>query len=382
MRTTFSIVITIILATTLHASLRISDEAAPSPSIERSDQAVLEMINKTRQLRDSGRPLEARRLVESALLQLSGVDDRRIEACLLHELALTDIALRRFVDAEISLRIAGEVWSGYPGQPEWHVTVLYHLSRALIEQSRTVEAENLLYLALSLAEEKLPPDHPRTSGVLHTLGVLYWAKGDLQRASHYISEALRRVESTSGLYTRDAAVAALDLAEVRSRQGEHREALRLCRKSVDSLQTLLGPNHPQTITALLQLGMVHIPLAPQQAELTLRLVQTLWGSTQGASNATAAAIDGALARARLALGEKAEALELNQRSLMVATQTVGEQDELVASLYVDRALILKAVKRRKEAEQCRTEASRIQEANHRPTARDGHTISIRVLGKR
>ena len=304
-----------------------------------------------------------------------------MEAALLHELAITDLALRRFADAEISLRIAGEIWSAYPEQTERRVTVLYHLSRVLIEQSRVIEAEKLLYSALALAEEKLPSDHPRTSGVLHTLGLLYWSKGDLQRASHHIAEALRRVQKTPGQYTRDAAVAALDLAEVRSAQGQHREAVRLCRTSVDALQSLLGPEHPQTITALLQLGIAQIPIEPRQAELTLRLVHSQWAATQGASNATAAAIEGALARASLALNEKDQALQWNQRALTLATQSAGEHGDTLASLYLDRALILKAMRRRKEADQCQAEASRILEAN-RPFATGRQTIHVRALANR
>lgn len=101
---------------------------------------------------------------------------------------------------------------------------------------------------------------------------------------------------------------------------------------------------------------------PNEAEATLRRARDLWHQAQPDDHASATSIEGALARDRLAQGLKREALATSDWALEMARRYTGEESLLTASLLADRALILKSLKRRKQARLCKKAAAGIRQS--------------------
>lgn len=171
----------------------------------------------------------------------------------------------------------------------------HNLAVVLVERGFLDDAEKLLLHSMSVHEKKLGADAAATASDLHGLGHLYWRRGKPEAAETYYKRALRTREKTLGsdhvetaltldslaaLYDSqrrfresvplhnkaiaiflaahgrevDAAIAINNLADMHSKRGEHGEAEKFCRRSLEILEKALGADHPTTALSLGNVG--------------------------------------------------------------------------------------------------------------------------------
>lgn len=171
----------------------------------------------------------------------------------------------------------------------------HNLAVVLVERGFLDDAEKLLLHSMSVNEKKLGADAAATASDLHGLGHLYWRRGKPEAAETYYKRALRTREKTLGsdhvetaltldslavLYDSqrrfresvplhnkaiaiflaahgrevDAAIAINNLADMHSKRGEHGEAEKFCRRSLEILEKALGADHPTTALSLGNVG--------------------------------------------------------------------------------------------------------------------------------
>lgn len=178
----------------------------------------------------------------------------------------------------------------------------------------------MLYHALRTARKTLAPNHVRTAGVLHALGLLHLARGDLDRATKGLAETILILEAHRADTGSDMALVLSDMAQVRSAQGRHREAIHWDGRVLHSFRALLGPRHPQSIRAIHLLGIAQLRVDPGAAEATLREALAEWERWQPSAHPTRAWISGDLAKARFAQGDREAALHWGDQALATASK--------------------------------------------------------------
>jgi len=150
-------------------------------------------------------------------------------------------------------------------------------------QGRLAEAERLFEEAMEGRIEALGPGERATLASLKGLGDVRIARGDLGGAERVYSQLLgEHLREDSGTRSDAVAVSGV-LAIVLQRQGKLEDAAAVLEVSANIARELLGPEHPNTVTTLSNLGGVLIAL--EQYEQAVRVhrrgeagARALWGS--------------------------------------------------------------------------------------------------------
>ena len=105
-----------------------------------------------------------------------------------------------------------------------------------------------------------------------------------------------------------------------------------------------------------------------------------WLTLQPERHVTVVALLNALAWARLGQGDPSGSAALSEQALKLARELLGPEHPRVMILLYDRASLLKAAKRGRDAAAARKEADRIRQAKGYPEPRrQQHSIDIRTL---
>lgn len=140
-------------------------------------------------------------------------------------------------------------------------------------------AEPLYRESLVMARRLYGDDHPRVVIELHNLGRILANQGKLAEADSVLREALELNSRVHG--RRDVLLASL--ADVLTRRGEFEEAERLARESLELRRRIYGEVHPNVVTGLNALALVHhargepaaaIPLLRRAVEIEKALPTT------------------------------------------------------------------------------------------------------------
>jgi tetratricopeptide (TPR) repeat protein len=172
------------------------------------------------------------------------------------------------------------------------LTFYVNMARSLLGQGRSTEAENFASNGLKRCTEHFGPDHSRTFEVLETLGTMYEAnqdydraeamrrqqltafssrldnndlillhtrrklvkvcvlKGNFTEAETLLRGTLRVVERRLGTTHPDHSTVMRALARLCDLQGRHDEAEEMFRRVLDAREGLLGKEHPDTLLVL------------------------------------------------------------------------------------------------------------------------------------
>jgi tetratricopeptide (TPR) repeat protein len=134
-------------------------------------------------------------------------------------------------------------------QPELMIALLIDLADVHFNQSALDEASRLLSRAGSIASKHLPRGHPRTGVIQHSLGLLFWLRGELSKAEKAFRLALTIHETALGRDHMEVAIAASALAGLLTSTRRQTEAISLLERSKTILERDLGSSNPNTIGA-------------------------------------------------------------------------------------------------------------------------------------
>jgi len=307
-----------------------------------------------------GQLTEARKLVADLIENANQTEltpDSQAELWRL--LALAENRLGRYDKAEAALK-RGVQLCGPSEQPELMIALLVDLADVHLHQGALDEANRLLSRARSIASKHLHVGHPQTAFIQHSLGVLFWVRGELSKAEQAFRLALTIHENSLGGDHIDIAVAASSLAGLLARTGRQPEAIPLLERSKTIFERHLGSGHPYTIGATFALGTALTTSAPAKAELMLREAIANWRVSQPESHPHMIKFLGALASSRFAQGDYREAEILSGQALQMSKEIFGpEHPHAIAEMY-NHAQLLKDSRRGKEAAALKKEADRIR----------------------
>ncbi len=183
----------------------------------------------------AGRYAEAQAKFESVLSESESDhrsrSDPETAACLMNQIALalqyqsrTALAVPRFQGA--LLQFQGKL------SPALESRVTGNLAIAYCELGDLDNAEKWARRAVRLAQAASGESHPETLISLSTLASVHYQRGEFARAEPILRRALFVFEKAWGVDAYEVAIAAINLADVYRAQGRHREAIDLYRKGL------------------------------------------------------------------------------------------------------------------------------------------------------
>jgi serine/threonine-protein kinase len=250
---------------------------------------VAETLNNLGVLHQAeGNYTEAKSVLERALeieTSLLGRAHPNVAATI-NNLALVAYSTRDLESAEAlfleSLAIHRELY----GESHAEVAkVLNNVGFVAMERGRYPEAESYYDQALSLRQELLGNEHPETAQSLANLAMLLHAKGEADEAEDRYRDALARARKSLGEDHPMVALILQKMGDLALEESRPRAAAERYQSALDIRRRLLPENHPDLAESLVGVG-----------------------------------------RARLALGELAEAEALLREGLGVLERTVAEAD--------------------------------------------------------
>ena len=240
------------------------------------------------------------------------------------------VSLHRLVQAVILARQAPDNGAAAFGGESPLATALEWLNQALPADPATNMAGWPLFRALAPHAENVaalfPADaRPETLGrVQGELGLFQDSQGQYGRALALSEDTLAIRESVLGPNHPDTVIALTNLAYAYWRLGRHSEALPLEQRALEIAEAALGPSHPDTARRLDNLAVTYCELGrPDEAlplqQRALQITETALGPNHPD---TAIYLDN-LAGTYRELGRPDEALPLQQRALQITETTLG-----------------------------------------------------------
>jgi tetratricopeptide (TPR) repeat protein len=145
--------------------------------------------------------------------------------------------------AEMAWQCSLTALGGSPGEEALKALTLCHLGKLKLLRGRRIEAESLIFEAVSIAET-LGPSSDVLLPALSSLGDLYASTGESQRAEEAYQRALALALSTPGPQHPDTAVVLRSLGQVRISQARFNEAAELYERALAVAERALGTEHP------------------------------------------------------------------------------------------------------------------------------------------
>ncbi len=156
--------------------------------------------------------------------------------------AWTMILQSRFAAASDQLEMAWQIVGGRHGTEENVIRGEIALARGVIAELSTRDFDIMRAQGL-IAWAKLPDgDVMLRSMAAWLIGASYLFDGDIQSAESYLSQAINLSQAAGNTYF--AAVAVLDLSNVRIEQGRYRDAYHLVLQAIEKLSVRGGHTHP------------------------------------------------------------------------------------------------------------------------------------------
>ncbi|MEM0984522.1 MAG: tetratricopeptide repeat protein [Planctomycetota bacterium] len=157
-------------------------------------------------------------------------------------------------EAEVILRDALNVRQRELGESPETLQTLLRLGEALLDLSRLDEAQDVLANAVAIADRLgIAETSQDAIEALNGLGIAVAQSGDLIRGEQLILKSIERAETADidpllRIGMRDT------LGVLRLRQGRTDEAVEIHRETSNTRRSELGPDHPDTLTSLNNLG--------------------------------------------------------------------------------------------------------------------------------
>jgi eukaryotic-like serine/threonine-protein kinase len=177
----------------------------------------------------------------------------------------------------------------------------------------------------------LTNDPPEQAELLQTLGTVYGAMGYFDTADNLLQSALKEQERIAGTNSPEFAKVLLTLSVLRDGQGREKDALELAQRAYDIDAGALLPDDPQTLDAQVKIGTALNGLGDYKtaAQLVRTVVQKERGQPDRLADLSEAV--GILSDAEIYLGNRADALLLDEEGAAIDRQRFGDKHPDIGS---------------------------------------------------
>lgn len=223
-------------------------------------------------------------------------------------------------------------------------SVYYTLGNIFSAKGDYDKALHYLSKTKDLREKIFGKDHPLLSRIHIALGLNYARKNDFDAALEHYTTALHILESNNRGVSDDAAYCHLYLMSTLNEMGEYRKAIAHGKKTIEIYTTLNVPEHTNVVGALGKLAEIYTTLgdlekAKEYAERSLAIASAKYPQ----SITSQAILHNTLAEIYRKLGDRDKALEYTLKGIALAEQSYGSSHpqtgflyELTAGVYADR----------------------------------------------
>jgi serine/threonine-protein kinase len=299
---------------------------------------------------DQAEPLDRRALAITTATR--GANHPRT-ATMLHNLAQVEERLGRYAQAESLYRRALAIKRKTLGNLHPSVTTNLHNLAELVRRDdrRLGEAEALLREALQLDRRMFGEQHGYVAEDIFTLGVVLREEGELDQALGLFRQALDIDRAVYGAESDWIPSILSGMAGVLQQQGRLDSAIALFRESVAEFGRLLGPSHPASRKASIELGLALVERGrPAEAEPLLRQASSGLDLGNPEQRKLSVWAQVGLGRIATAEGRLEEARPVLERALELAMSQAGGEPVSLGEARLALGECLLASRRYAEAE--------------------------------
>ncbi len=157
-----------------------------------------------------------------------------------------------------ALKLFTEALDGYEDSTSSRLpnvsTIFENIGQAYLKQSEYNSALKSLKQALTNREKYLGDKHPTTLRIIKDIGFTYWRRGDYDTAKKFLERSLEGFDSLG--YKNSAKLDSLSgIGLVYTELKQPKRAMEYFQKSVKGYEELFGPNHPNTVSVIDNMGM-------------------------------------------------------------------------------------------------------------------------------
>jgi tetratricopeptide (TPR) repeat protein len=241
------------------------------------------------------------------------------------------------------------------------MTRMFKVSDPSEARGNAVTAREILDKASEEIETGLANDPELQAGLLYVMGDTYKGLGLFSRAESLLARSLDIRRRVLGPQSPDTLASMNDLGEAIWRQARYPEAEKLVHEALDGRQRTLGPNHPATLASMNNLGLLLTQenRYPEAEKLFRQLLDTQRRTVGPADDATLNA-EVALANVLSSEGHYSEAENLYQDAGDGWRRLFGIEHPSTVRAYADLAICLDEDGRYPEAEKLHREMIEIK----------------------
>jgi tetratricopeptide (TPR) repeat protein len=223
------------------------------------------------------------------------------------------------------------------GSPPQALDLMGNLGYVALMQGRYQEARDFFEKARVLADQVLPPDHPKRARVSHGLGLAALRMADYPRAIALFTESLRQTEAAKGKWHPELATRHTMLSTAYRESGDLNKALEHVLVSLAIRRATQGREHPAVADALDELGMGQLALKRYGEALgTFREALAIKQKILGEDHPDLSYSYDGIGQALLAQGSAAEAIEPLRKAL--AYEDAEPQGRAMSGFALAKAL--------------------------------------------
>jgi serine/threonine-protein kinase len=156
---------------------------------------------------------------------------------------------------ELLVRASNDIQQRKDLSPALRVEVLTVLGTGLLNSQNTAAAERVLSHAVDEAQQRLGLEHPLTTHARVALLPVHRFRGRTALLRSQLDDLLPRLRTRTSTYPEDLIVALKNKAHVELEDGHYAAAEAAAREERDTALRSLGPEHPESVTALMMLAL-------------------------------------------------------------------------------------------------------------------------------
>jgi len=156
---------------------------------------------------------------------------------------------------ELLVRASNHIEQRKDLSPALRVEVLTVLGTGLLNSQNTAAAEQVLNQAVAEAQQRLGLEHPLTTHARVALLPAYRFRGRTALLRSQLDDLLPRLRTRASAYPEDMITALKNKAHVELEDGHYAAAEAAAREERETALRTLGPEHPESVTALMMLAL-------------------------------------------------------------------------------------------------------------------------------
>ncbi|CAG7925902.1 unnamed protein product [Penicillium olsonii] len=229
---------------------------------------------------------------------------------------------------ELQLQVKDFVFSRLGPESEPGIAIALLLSNVYAIQTRNNEARELQAQVLGYAKSFYGPQHPTTLDIMDTLGATCNMGSRLREANQLHQEVIDTLSKLEGIGPNHESTwtAVKNLAKVKLRYLDAEAAIDLQSQAYEGFLNLLGPKHPKTLAAQLDLADIAGFRGEEHLEPSLKMAEEVeyqFTKTMGREHPFTLMAKLTMAKINIAMNRFEEAEELFRDGLPAAERNLG-----------------------------------------------------------